>query len=371
MFRSKGFQLTVWAAVVVFIVAILKEVAFVFHPLVVLITSVAFPIVVAGILFYLTNPVVEFLTRLKIPRTFAILLMFFLSFGLLLGLVLVLIPMLIQQVQSLIDNLPRLLTELDRVVREFQETTAFSRAEQFEFFRRWSRIDFSLVLDNIVDALLQNILFYLGSIANFAIIVFTIPFFLYYMLKDSSRLSKNIAGAFPAAHQEAVKQMFSEVSQTLSSYIQGVLIVSVFVGTFVYIGYRIIGLDYALLLAAVALMTNVIPYFGPIIGTVPGIIVGLIASPWTAVEVLIMILIVQQVESQLIAPQVYGRKLKIHPTTIIIILLTGGNLAGLLGIILAVPTYAAGKVVFKYGVEFLRLAKLQDPSNYGDSQNRP
>ncbi len=359
MFQTKAFQSTVWLALIVFILFMGREIVFVFRPAVVLITTVAFPVIVAGLLFYLTKPLVDLLQKGRVPRKLAILMVFLLGLGLLFTLLIWIIPILQFQLQSLITNLPRFLADLDRQLTELQESPLFSQVEHFEFFQRWSRMDFMQMLESWVDGFLENILVYIGSVVNFGVLLITIPFFWFYMLKDSSRFSENAAQALPEAYREPVRAMFAEISQTLSSYIKGVLTVSAFVGTFIYIGYRVIGLDYALLLAAVAMVTNVIPYFGPIIGSVPGIIVGLFISPVTALEVLVMIVIVQQIESQFIAPQVYGRRLRIHPATIIIILLTAGALAGLLGIVLGVPAYATGKVVVKHGAALIRARRME------------
>ena len=354
MFQTKTFQFTVWLAVLVFIIWIGREIAFVFHPLVVLVSTIAFPVITAGILFFLTKPIVDTLQALKVPRMAAIWLVILVFIGLGLGVILGLIPVLNQQIESLVDNLPWIISELDRQLMEFQETTVFSQLEDFEVFQRLRDMDFEAMLRRWIDTVLENSLYYLGSIVNFAIATFTIPFFWFFMLKDSPRPSESVIGYIPADYQPRVRRVFKEISQTLSSYIKGVLTVSTFVGVFVYIGYLVIGLDYALLLSMVSFVTNVIPYFGPLIGSIPGIIVALIDSPLTGLKVLIMILIVQQMESQLIAPLVYSRRLHIHPVTVIVVLLTAGNLAGLLGIILGVPAYAAGRVVVNFAIEVIR-----------------
>lgn len=135
---------------------------------------------------------------------------------------------------------------------------------------------------------------------------------------------------------------------------QGLIVVCLFVGVSVYIGLLIIGLDYALLLAAVAMVMDVIPYFGPVLGTIPALIVGLMVSPWTALKVLIMVVVIQQLESHLVSPMVLGKKLNIHPVTIIVILLTAGSMAGVLGLVLGVPIFAVSKVLVTEMVKLVR-----------------
>ncbi|MED4580769.1 AI-2E family transporter, partial [Bacillus atrophaeus] len=126
------------------------------------------------------------------------------------------------------------------------------------------------------------------------------------------------------------------------------IIVSCCVGVLVTIGYFIIGLDYPLMLGVVAMVTNVIPFIGPWIGTFPGVVVGLFDSPTTAILVIVVVVIAQQIESQIISPQVMGRKLSIHPLTIIFLLLAVGNFAGIVGMLLAIPGYAVAKVIVSH-----------------------
>ena len=344
MFRTKAFQTTVWLLLIAMIIWLVNQVAFVFRPVVILITTIFLPVLLAGILFYLTDPIVTQLEKWRIPRLAGIIIIFVLIGGILIGSILGLIPVLEVQLSSLARNIPSFLRQLDAYSVEFQESTFFSRFEQFEFFRRWSNIDFIAVVDGILDSITQNFFGLIGSIANLAIALFTVPFLLFYMLRDGHKFPVAVARFVPARYKEDVTTIVGKIHLTLSSYIQGVMVVCLFVGVFMFIGLKIIGVEYALLLAAVAMFTDIIPYFGPIIGSIPALVVGLIASPFTGLKVLILIIIVQQLESQLLSPIIYGKKLQIHPVTIIVILLTSGSLAGLVGIILAVPTYAVAKV---------------------------
>jgi predicted PurR-regulated permease PerM len=113
--------------------------------------------------------------------------------------------------------------------------------------------------------------------------------------------------------------------------------------------------EYSLILALVAMLTNVIPFVGPFIGIIPALIVGFIESPMMMLKVIIVVVIAQQIESNLISPQIMGRALDVHPLTIILLLLVASSLGGVLGLILAVPTYAMLKVVVKHSYRLFRL----------------
>jgi len=135
------------------------------------------------------------------------------------------------------------------------------------------------------------------------------------------------------------------------------------VGILAYIGFLIIGLEYALILSIFIMITNVVPFLGPFIGSIPAVIIGLLDSPLTMLIVIILIIIVQQIESMLISPQIMGRKLSLSPLAIIVIVLVSGRLGGLLGIILAIPTFTVLKIIVNHIYEYYQLS-ITDPQNH-------
>jgi predicted PurR-regulated permease PerM len=190
-------------------------------------------------------------------------------------------------------------------------------------------------------------------------------------LLEGHKLPETIVEFLPRRHRAEAKRVIREMDSALSSYIQGVIIVSLTVAGMAFIGYSIIGIDYALLLALVAGVTNVIPFFGPIIGTIPGMFVALSYSPATVFKVVLMIIIIQQIESLLLSPRVMGRKMNTHPVTIILLVIAAGKLAGLLGILLAIPTFAVAKVVLSHLYSLYRIyADKEDIVEHGHKDVR-
>src|SRR5690606_24418637 len=120
------------------------------------------------------------------------------------------------------------------------------------------------------------------------------------------------------------------------------------IGILLYIGYLIIGLDYAIILALIAAVTSVVPYLGPTIAISPAIIIAIVHSPFMLLKLAIVWVSVQFLEGNFISPNVMGKTMKIHPLTIIIVLLVAGNLFGLVGVILGIPGYAILKVIVQY-----------------------
>lgn len=181
------------------------------------------------------------------------------------------------------------------------------------------------------------------------------------MLKDGKKAPMMVINQFPAREQEEGNRVLSDLDSALSGYIQGQILVSACVGVLCLIWYLIIGLDYALILALVALFTNVIPFIGPWIGTAPAVVVALFHSPFTALLVIGGVVVIQQIESNVFSPQIMGRQLSVHPLTIIFVLLVASQLAGFVGILLAVPTYAVGKVIVQHTYRLIRIRMRSRP----------
>ncbi|WP_100399689.1 AI-2E family transporter [Bacillus sp. FJAT-44742] len=348
-----------YGIIVVFIIIYLGTlIDFIFTPIVVLIQTLFAPIILAGVLYYLGRPVVKVLSR-RMPRVAAILLLYLGGAGLISFLIYLIGPELQRQFYSFVNNVPFFINEIRYMIIELQNNEWINNfIEQNEelSIEELTR-QAAEYLNDFAGQLGSNLASLFGAIANFLIIIVIIPFILFYMLKEGEKAPNMVLKLLPLKHQQEGRKVLSDMDNALSSYIQGQIIVSFCVGVLVYIGYLIIGLDYSLVLALVAMFTNVIPFIGPWIGTFPGVIVGLLHSPLMALLVIIIVVVVQQIESNVIAPQVMGRKLSIHPLTIILLLLVAGRFAGLIGLLLAVPTYAVGKVIVSHTYRLLKLRK--------------
>src|SRR5699024_10845395 len=126
------------------------------------------------------------------------------------------------------------------------------------------------------------------------------------------------------------------IDESLGNYIRGQLLVSLFVGIVTYLVFEFLDINYSLLLAIIMGLTNIIPYFGPIIGAVPAVAVAATISEKTVVFVLLSVFVIQLIESNLISPYVVGKSIAIHPVAIIFVLLVGRSLAGVVGMIFSV-----------------------------------
>ncbi|WP_096189440.1 AI-2E family transporter [Evansella halocellulosilytica] len=358
MINNRFFRILIAIALILLIVFLGSLVSFIFRPIVVFVQTLFFPFLIAGVLYYLLRPVVNFLHKRKLPKVLSILLIYLGLIGVITGLVFLVGPILQRQFTNLVENFPGLVNELNKLFIEVQNNEWFARFQETENFSLQELTDNLMgYLREGFDIFTTSLTSLIGAVTNFVIMIIIIPFVLFYLLKDGTKAPNQVLRFFPEKQQVEGKKILKDMDEALSSYIQGQIIVSFCVGVLMYISFLIIGIDYSLILALIAMFTNVIPFIGPWIGTIPAVIVAIIDSPTMVLWVLIAIVVVQQIESNLISPQVMGKKLSVHPLTIILLILVVGRFAGFLGLILAVPTYAVLKVVVSHTYRLLKLRK--------------
>lgn len=358
MLQSKAFRFGYGLLLIFLIILVAMKINFIFKPVFLLVQTLFFPFLIAGVLYYLFRPLVNFLESKKIPRTLSILLIYVL-FGLLLSLLISLGgPLLKEQVKNFADSTPQLMEAIQDKVTELQQSKWNSQLRQndsVDVERASEAITKSI--SSSLAAVGTNVMNIIGVIASIVTVFATVPFILYYMLKEGEKAPQHILRLLPARQQKNGRKILADLDEALSSYIQGQILVSFCIGVMLFIGYLVIGLDYSLLLAIFAMFTNVIPFIGPIIAIIPAMIIACIDSPMMVVKVLIVMIVVQQIEGHIISPQVMGKKLEIHPLTIISLLLAAGRIGGVLGLIIAVPVYAVLKVIAQHTNRLWKLRK--------------
>lgn len=192
---------------------------------------------------------------------------------------------------------------------------------------------------------------------TFTVNLITIPIMLFYMLADGDKFIPFINRfVFPSRTKE-VNELAARMNKTISRYIDGQFIEAMFVMTFITVGYLIIHQPFAPILGIFSGLCVLIPYVGPYIGMLPSLFIAMTISGQQVLAVLAVVLIVSQLDGNLIYPNVIGRNLKIHPLTIIIILLSAGNIWGLFGMILGVPIYAILRTLFIFIYNLYQLRK--------------
>lgn len=301
----------------------------------------------------------------KIKRGWSILILYLVIAGILTIVVLAVIPVLRNQIMGLIDNFP---TYSEKVRQQFEDLTGSELYNQIQETMNinsqewWTTV--TQKATEILNHTWSRVGGFLGAFTEIVLSIVTVPFVLFYMLKDGKKLPQKILSFLPTKSRSGILHVLQDINHQISSFIRGQIIVSFCIGILLYIGYMIIGLDYALILAIIASFTSVVPYLGPAIAITPALIVALVTSPVMLLKMVAVWTIVQLIEGKFISPQIMGKTLKIHPITIIFVILTAGNLFGVVGILLAVPGYAVLKVCVSHIFEWFKdTSGMYDPPN--------
>jgi len=195
-------------------------------------------------------------------------------------------------------------------------------------------------------------------ITDFLIAVFVITFISFFFLKDDRLFTRTILMFIPISYQTEVKHVLLSISKMLMRYFTGVIIDMIIVFSLILIGMSIVGCDHktAIMLGLVGAIFNIIPYIGPIISFSIGMLVGFLTFlPFDLYDVIIPHLIymaivyltVNILDASLIQPYIYSNAIKAHPLEIFIVILASGMLAGIIGMMLAIPSYMALRIIAK------------------------
>ncbi|UDM78996.1 AI-2E family transporter [Vagococcus fluvialis] len=357
--RFKRSKLMFWSVellVIATLILVGTQISFIFKPIGTMFTTMFSPILISGFLFYCFKPIVTILEKKGVSKTWGATIVLLLLVGIVIVSISSIIPSLIKQIASLMKSTPAFIKEVETWANEMSRHPMLQNIDFQSYLDKWN-ISIGNIVQTTVNGVSSSIGSFVSSIAGIVMLVVTVPFILFYMLKDGHKMVPAIQKYFPEKHKGEMVGLLKKMSETIEKYISGQMIECLFVGVGTSLGYMIIGVDYAFLFGVIAGLTNMIPYIGPYIGLAPAVVVTVFADPWKAVFACIVVLIVQQIDGNIIYPNVIGKSLDIHPLTIIIILLVAGNLAGLLGMILGVPFYAVCKTIFVYVFDMVQLSK--------------
>lgn len=331
---------------ILLIINLFTKVSYLFFPVWQFLAIVGLPIILAGILFYLLNPIVDFFERRGIKRFYSIVGLFILVAGLIAWGVIVIIPEIREQTTTFVNRLPGYVDTVQVALADFFSDPVFDKVQD-QIAISGERIMSSItsMVQNISTTTVQSIGNFFGAVASIFIAIITMPVILFYLLKDGKKIAPYFVQFLPTKMRQPTLRVLQEMNKQVSSYIRGQLTVAFAVAILFMVGFSIIGLDYAITLGVIAGFLNLVPYIGSFLAMIPAIFLGIVGGPVLLIQVLIVFAIEQAIEGRLISPLVLGSQLAVHPVTILFVLLTAGKLFGFVGVVLGVPAYAAIKVV--------------------------
>lgn len=320
------------------------------------------PFIVGLTIAYLLVPFIDllesgspqWLRRRGAARPLAILIVYLLALGLIAGVVSFFVPVITEQADVLQTRGPDYYEQgrelFDRVIDWYERTVP----------QEWqARIqeNFQKTLDDITATIQRGIgqaLSIATRTVGVALGMVIVPFWMFYVLNDRDNLVKDLYGMIPSHYRRDARNIQRIVDDVLSSYIRGQLLLCLFIGTLAAVGLLLLGVDFAILLGTIAGIFEIIPYIGPIVGAIPAVVVALIQSPVRAFWVIVLFMGIQQAENLLLAPRITGGSVRLSPSIVMLVMVIGGGLAGVVGLLIAVPLTAVCRDVFRYA--YLRLS---------------
>ena len=312
------------------------------------------PVFLAFIITYLVKPLVKKLQNKKIPCSVSIILVYSFFILSIVAIIIYIIPSFIESTKDLINTIPD-------IVSNYQD----------KFNRILSNIQRSNWSSDIKNAILNEINSNASLIENFAInslkiftshLISSLRIFIdfalglviaFYFIRDSDYFKSILITLIPKRWRKYALQIGRDINSVISSFIQGQIMTAVIVSILEFVGLFLIKVKYPLVLAIIGGIFEIIPYFGPIIGAIPAVAIAFLDSPLKAIWTIILFIGVQQIENVLIAPKIMESKIGLHPVATLIAVVAGGELLGILGMIISVPLVAIVRTVFKRTVEEL------------------
>ncbi|MFY0832177.1 AI-2E family transporter [Enterococcus faecium] len=372
--QSKLFFWTVELVLTIVGVYFILQMPNIFSPILKMLSAIFLPLLVAGFIYYMFDPIVVFLEKHRIPRVLGFLLTFLVVIILVVLAVMNVVPQLVEQTIQLTQSLPIYADETSKWLNEL------AQREEFKNFNLEEQLaSANLSLSNLFNIILVSLSASVTKIISFMmqffillftvpfILLFTVPFILLFMFKDGHKFIDALSHFFPKAIRKELRQTVKELNETLSAYISSTILDALIIGVMSFLAMRIFNQPYSLLLAVICGITNIIPYVGPFIGAVPAIIVGLFISPFQALYMALSILVIQQLDGNLIKPLLFGKSMNIHPLTIILVLIGAGSVAGILGMLICIPVYAVIKTIILNIRKIYLLRKMEHVSEKLDS----
>ena len=322
-----------------------SQTSYLFNPLKDFISAIGVPVACGAVIYYLVKPIYDYLLNKKVPKGIAILLVMVGVIVIFIMIITSLVPIIQKQLLDLVSQLPYYYQIISEQVENFMQTGLFETIqEQFNKINTDFIQSITERLNGILNFTFSGIGSVVGIIGDIVITIMTMPVILYYLLKDGNKVIPFVTRMFPTRSQHKISVMLNEMNQQVSSYIRGQITVAICVGFTYIIGYTLIGLPYGVTIGMIAGLLTIIPYLGSLIGLTPALIIGFVTNPTLALHVFLVFVIEQLIESRVLQPLILGSSLKMHPVTILIILLAAGKMFGLVGLLIAVPVYAVVKV---------------------------
>lgn len=325
------------------------------------------PFIIAAIFAYIVNGPMMFFERLfkfadkkkprpKLKRVFAIIAAWVACLAVLVLFFVIIIPDIKVSIVTLVNNLPGYFDSLKNLI------TSLAEKYQFDISYLDSFMNFQITAEGVMDIAkkysdalipqlenIANISVQIGSlIADMVIAIIISVYFLFSKETLIAQLKKVLYAIFSRRFVDASVRVARETHRTFSGFINGKLLDSLIIGILCFIGMSILKFEYALLISFIVGVTNIIPFFGPIFGAVPSVLLLLMIDPWHALWFAVFVFALQQLDGNVIGPKILGDSTGLPALWVMFAILVGGAIWGVAGMFIGVPLFA---VIYRFSKE--------------------
>lgn len=330
-------------------------------------TGAAAPIIIGFVIAFLLNPVLIFFDRLchtilqdrvikykkklfHVSRAISIIITIILFLGLLTGLIWMVVPQVIDSINLLISNMDNYYNNIMKAINTiYDKFKNLGESEEmvmnvvntvYDRLQKWVNTDVVPNLDKIVLNISSGVVGGLKFIYNFLIGIVASIYVMANKEYLASRGKKIVYALFKLKNANIILDGLASVNKIFSQFINGKIVDSIIIGIITFILTTIVDMPYALLISVIIGVTNVIPFFGPIIGAIPCVFIVLIADPIKSIILLIMILCIQQFDGNILGPKILGDVTGLSSFWVLTAVIVGGGIFGFYGMLLGVPVFA-------------------------------
>lgn len=342
MFENRFFKIGFSILLVLLILFLWRQVHYIYKPLNAVLALLLTPLLISILFYYLLRPIVRFFTKYLRYKSLAIILTFLLIAVLIITVSYFGGSIIQKQIRNLTHLFSNYYTSIRNSIRNADNELLLHYIEKYKLEEKLSSF-----VAKLFTGIQNNFLGFFSKITSTGTIIILIPVIVYYFLRDDHAIYHGFLQLLPAKFRKLGSTILNETDQTLAHYISGQLIVALIEGGLALIGYLIIGLPNALILALIITVTAFIPFIGAILGALPAVLIGITTSLSQALKVLIVLIVVNQLENNLIAPRLHGSRLQIHPLIVILLVMVFVTVFGFLGALFAVPFYVVARVLYR------------------------
>lgn len=307
-------------------------------------------IIAAIVISYIISPLVEMIEKRGLARPVAILAVYILLLGIIAVLIGAIFPMIFEQFKQLLTSLPSIITRTERMFNDL----AVANVEGVSILK-----DLLLGLNQEISSFIEG--FQKSALQKITEITYSVPIYLetlisvilapviaFHLLLDKEMFTNKATDFIVKRKWFPVLTVLRDIDQVLSMFIRGRLTMAAFVGLLTGVMLAILGIEYAIIIGLLTMVSDIIPYIGPFIALTPAVILALIQSPVKALIVVLFFIIIQWLENNVLGPKILGDSTGLHPLIVLLALIVGGGVAGFVGMIFSVPIMGALNVLIKH-----------------------